>query len=158
MPDTANPPSPATVSTERELRYDFSTFQVLIRLLHLRAQVRHWAGYGVFPDLNPGRINDLIWALQGIEFAAEAEGLKAYAQVCRLLATDLDALPRDAVAHGALLQELSEWIVSSERYLRYPGNAGAVADLVGRLSVFSGKLPLSQDDQSSLFRALLQPG
>lgn len=135
-----------------------STFQVLIRLQHLRAQVGDWTGYGSVRDPDSDRLQEVLWALRGMEVAAGTAGLDAYAQVCRYLAEQVAPLCGSATIHWALLQELCAWIVSSDRYLRHPENPSAVADMLGRLNALPWDSPLSQDEQSSLFRALLQPG
>ncbi len=140
-----------------ERQGDSSTFQVLVRLQHLRTQVMDWTAYGRIRQADTGRIGEVLWALHGMEVAARTGGLNAYARVCQHLAEQLEPLRCDANPHLMLLQELSAWIVSSDRYLRHPGNAGAVADLIGRLNALPWDSPLSEGEQGSLFRMLLQP-
>jgi hypothetical protein len=140
------------------LRGNIGTFQVLIRLQHLRAQVGGWTGYGSVRDPDADRLQEVLWALRGMEVAARAAGLDAYAQVCQHLAEQVRPLCGGANIHWSLLHELCAWIVSSDRYLRHPTNPSAVADMVARLNALPWDSPLSQDDQGSLFRALLQPG
>jgi hypothetical protein len=93
-----------------------------------------------------------------MEVAAGASGLHAYAQVCQHLAEQVRPLCGGTNVHWSLLHELCAWIVSSDRYLRHPANPSAVADMVVRLNALPWDTKLSQDEQGSLFRALLQPG
>ena len=133
-------------------------FQVLTRLRRLRAPLGDWIGYGSVRDPDSDRLQEVLWALRGMECSAREAGLDAYAQVCQYLSGQVQPLCGVANVHWALLHELCAWIVSSDLYLRHPADPSAVADMVVRLNGLPWESQLSQDEQGSLFRALLQPG
>lgn len=133
-------------------------FQVLVRLQHLRGQVKNWISCGT-RDAAAGYLENVIWELSGLAVAAVDFGSDAYAFMCLECARRLErVLEADAMA--APLGRLFEaWLDSSDYYLRQPTRAAAVADLVVRFTELSGEEEVFDTAaQSALFRALLFPG
>ncbi len=103
-------------------------FQVLIRLQHLRTQIRAWtydmrAVEGGTPSL------DIYWSLRGITAAARHGGLLAYAHMCARVAQQFEPAHGAACVAGNLLTPLGVWLATSESYLRHPGNSMAAERL-----------------------------
>jgi len=133
------------------------TFQVLIRLQHLRSRLRDLTACASAQEPRNDQIEEVRWALLGMAIAARSAGLGSYTQVCMHLAQQVEHLRSNSQLHWSFLTELGVWLASSGRYLRHPDNPGVVAELVGRLNVLCGDSPMSRDEESRWFRALLQP-
>lgn len=133
-------------------------FQVLVRLQHLRAQVKNWISCDT-RDKAAGYLKDVIWELSGLAVAAVDFGSGAYAFMCLECARRLERIYQADAMAGSMGKPIEAWLDSSDYYLRQPTRAAAVADLVVRFAELSSEEELFDTAaQSSLFRALLFPG
>ena len=134
-----------------------ATFQVLVRLQYLRAQV----GGSRLDDTQEAaaeRLENVIWGLRGLAGAVLDFGSGAYAAMCLECATRVERVRHAHARLGELYRMLGAWLASSDNYLRYPARVAAAADLVARFAILSGEQEASNTTtQSALFRALLFP-
>jgi hypothetical protein len=134
-----------------------ATFQVLVRLQYLRAQIDNSRLDGT-RDTAAEQLENVIGGLRGLAVATLDFGSGAYAAMCLECAVRAERFCHTHAAPGELYTMLGAWLASSDHYLRYPARAAAAVDLVARFAVLSGEQEMfNTTAQSAWFRALLFP-
>jgi hypothetical protein len=122
----------------------------------LRNQLRDWRS-GTIGDPIGTEIEEILWAMKGLAFAARKTGYSAYGSMCLHLAEQIEDLHCGNRLSRTTLDLLSAWVEHSERYLRDPSEPVAVTALVAQLNDSQWDSPLARAEQDMLSRALLNP-